>query len=54
MGIVDYLQLWTNMKKFEKTAKRFINISPQLDTSAQDPVTYSKRFIVLIERIFAD
>jgi len=51
---VDYLQRWTNMKKLEKTAKRLINISPQLDTSAQDPVTYSKRFILLLDRILAE
>jgi hypothetical protein len=48
---VDYLQLWTHLKKFEKAAKKLINASPQLDTSAQDPVTYSNRFIALIERI---
>ncbi|KAL4490222.1 hypothetical protein ABPG72_004261 [Tetrahymena utriculariae] len=52
IGIIDYLQLYDIQKLLEKWAKRIIHFSPRLDTSSQDPETYSKRFINFMKQIF--
>ncbi|EAR85121.2 SecY subunit containing preprotein translocase (macronuclear) [Tetrahymena thermophila SB210] len=52
IGIIDYLQLYDIQKVLEKWAKRIIHFSPRLDTSSQDPETYSKRFINFMKQIF--
>ena len=51
LGIIDYLQLYTLNKKMEKYAKKLIKFNPKLDTSSQDPITYSDRFIEFVKKI---
>jgi 1-phosphatidylinositol-4-phosphate 5-kinase len=50
MGIIDYLTLYTCRKSCEKWAKRIQKFNMKLDTSVQDPVTYSNRFIKFFEK----
>jgi len=44
LGIIDYLQLYTFQKKWEKIGKRLMKCNPKLDTSSQNPVRYAERF----------
>jgi len=51
VGIIDYLQPYNFKKAFERFMKRVRKLSPQLDTSSQDPEYYSGRFIRFITHI---
>lgn len=51
MGIIDYFQLYTYNKCFEKYTKKVIKLSYSLDTSSQPPKYYAKRFINFIDLI---
>ena len=51
VGIIDYLQPYNFKKAFERFMKRVRKLSPQLDTSSQDPNYYSRRFIRFITSI---
>ncbi|CAD8075462.1 unnamed protein product [Paramecium sonneborni] len=44
IGIIDYLQKWNVNKSLERNTKKIIKMNLQLDTSAQEPKRYSKRF----------
>ncbi|CAD8088028.1 unnamed protein product [Paramecium sonneborni] len=44
IGIIDYLQQWNVNKSLERKTKKIIQMNLQLDTSAQEPKRYSKRF----------
>ncbi|CAD8084249.1 unnamed protein product [Paramecium primaurelia] len=45
IAIIDYLQEWNAEKKIEQVTKKAINVKIDLDTSAQNPSEYAKRFI---------
>ncbi|CAD8195769.1 unnamed protein product [Paramecium octaurelia] len=45
IAIIDYLQEWNAQKIIEKHTKKAIHVNIALDTSAQNPDDYSKRFI---------
>jgi len=51
IGVIDFLQTYTLQKKMEKNVKKFINLAPNLDTSAQDPTFYKERFIKFLKQI---
>jgi len=51
IGIIDYLQPYNFEKKLEKYFKKFQRLDINLDTSTQDPLTYSNRFIEFVRRI---
>ncbi|CAD8176597.1 unnamed protein product [Paramecium octaurelia] len=44
IGIIDYLQQWNVNKALERKTKKIIKMNLQLDTSAQEPNRYGKRF----------
>ncbi|CAD8161005.1 unnamed protein product [Paramecium octaurelia] len=44
IGIIDYLQQWNVNKSLERKTKKIIRMNLQLDTSAQEPNRYGKRF----------
>ena len=44
IGVIDYFQKWTVGKSIERCQKRCINCNSKLDTSAQPPDEYAKRF----------
>ncbi|CAD8065191.1 unnamed protein product [Paramecium primaurelia] len=44
IGIIDYLQQWNVNKSLERKTKKIIKMNLQLDTSAQEPNRYGKRF----------
>lgn len=52
IGIIDYLQLYTWAKAFERIFKRLRNCDPRLDTSTQPPEKYAKRFYRFAEKNF--
>lgn len=52
IGIIDYLQLYTWGKAFERFFKRLKTCNPRLDTSAQPPHKYAKRFFTFAEKYF--
>jgi len=54
VGIIDYLQEYNFKKAFERFMKRLRKLSPQLDTSSQDPNYYSQRFIRFITNLVVD
>ncbi|CAD8186384.1 unnamed protein product [Paramecium octaurelia] len=45
IAIIDYLQEWNAEKFIEQVTKKAINVKIDLDTSAQNPQEYTKRFI---------
>ncbi|CAD8107781.1 unnamed protein product [Paramecium primaurelia] len=45
IAIIDYLQEWNAQKIIEKHTKKAIHANIALDTSAQNPEDYAKRFI---------
>ncbi|CAD8066218.1 unnamed protein product [Paramecium sonneborni] len=44
LAIIDYLQNWNVNKSLERKTKKIITMNMQLDTSAQEPNIYRKRF----------
>ncbi|CAD8072993.1 unnamed protein product [Paramecium primaurelia] len=44
IAIIDYLQQWNVNKSLERKTKKIITMNMQLDTSAQEPNIYGKRF----------
>ena len=52
IGIIDYFQLYDVYKKTERVFKRTIKCDSKLDTSAQPPKLYSKRFYSKMEEYF--
>ncbi|CAD8166969.1 unnamed protein product [Paramecium pentaurelia] len=44
IGIIDYLQQWNVNKSLERKTKKIIQMNLHLDTSAQEPNRYGKRF----------
>ena len=54
IGIIDFLQLFNLMKKFEKATKKIQHLDPNRDVSAQDPSTYASRFEKFITRILRE
>ncbi|CAK64178.1 unnamed protein product (macronuclear) [Paramecium tetraurelia] len=44
IAIIDYLQQWNVNKSLERKTKKIIKMNIQLDTSAQEPDIYGKRF----------
>ncbi|CAK79748.1 unnamed protein product (macronuclear) [Paramecium tetraurelia] len=44
IAIIDYLQRWNVNKSLERKTKKIIKMNMQLDTSAQEPNIYGKRF----------
>ncbi|CAK87310.1 unnamed protein product (macronuclear) [Paramecium tetraurelia] len=45
IAIIDYLQEWNAEKRIEQVTKKALNVKIDLDTSAQNPQEYTKRFI---------
>lgn len=52
IGIIDYLQLYTWGKAFERLFKRLKTCNPRLDTSSQPPEKYAARFFRFAEKHF--
>ncbi|CAD8174199.1 unnamed protein product [Paramecium octaurelia] len=44
IAIIDYLQRWNVNKSLERQTKKIIKMNMQLDTSAQEPSIYGRRF----------
>lgn len=44
IAIIDYLQEWNYNKGMERATKKIIKMNNNLDTSAQEPEFYAKRF----------
>jgi len=51
VGIVDYLQPYNFQKAFEKVMKKVKKLNFRLDTSSQEPVFYSERFLDFVQKI---
>lgn len=51
IGIIDYLQPYNIQKLMEKNLKKCKKMDRNLDTSSQDPHTYSERFSGMVVRI---
>ena len=51
IGLIDFLQMWNYKKILEKYGKKILKVDAGLDTSAQDPAAYSKRFCLFLEKI---
>ena len=51
IGIIDYFQLYTFSKFFEKYSKKLINCRFNLETSSQPSGYYAKRFTDFINKI---
>jgi hypothetical protein len=53
IGIIDYFQLYTFAKFFEKWSKKLINLNCNLETSSQPAGYYARRFISFVNKILA-
>ncbi|CAD8202343.1 unnamed protein product [Paramecium octaurelia] len=51
IAIIDYLQEWNAQKIIEKHTKKAIHVNIALDTSAQNPDDYAKRFIEKVANV---
>jgi len=54
VGIVDYLQPYNLEKAFEKIMKKIKKLNLKLDTSSQEPIFYSERFIGFVRKIIGE
>jgi hypothetical protein len=51
MGVIDYLQLYSNQKRLEGLGKSLLNSAKREEISSVDPQIYAKRFVKLVEQV---